>query len=68
MTLKNYQNVQRAVEDPRATEYRLFGQVTGALIDAKTDKPRALRWSRRSTGTSGCGARWRPTAWTTATP
>ena len=36
MGLKTYQNVQRAVEDPRATEYRLFGQVTGALIDAKT--------------------------------
>ncbi len=36
MTLKTYQSVQRAVEDPRATEYRLFGQVTGALIDAKS--------------------------------
>ena len=37
MSLKTYQDVQRAVEDPRATEYRLFGQVTGALIAAKTN-------------------------------
>jgi len=35
MTLKAYQNTQRVAEDPRATEYRLFGQVTGALIDAQ---------------------------------
>ena len=35
MTLKAYQNTQRVTEDPRQTEYRLFGQVTGALIDAK---------------------------------
>jgi len=35
MTLKAYQNTQRVTEDPRATEYRLFGQVTGALIDAQ---------------------------------
>jgi flagellar protein FlaF len=38
MTLKAYQNTQRVTEDPRATEYRLFGQVTGALIDAKNRK------------------------------
>jgi flagellar protein FlaF len=36
MTLKAYQNTQRVVEDPRSTEYRLFGQITGALIDAQT--------------------------------
>ena len=36
MTLQAYQNAQRAVEDPRITEYRLFGQVTGALLDAKS--------------------------------
>jgi flagellar biosynthesis activator protein FlaF len=53
MTLKNYQNVQRAVEDPRATEYRLFGQVTGALIDAKTANAQgaplveAIDWNKR---------------------
>jgi len=35
MTLKAYQNTQRVTEDPRSTEYRLFGQVTGALIDAQ---------------------------------
>lgn len=34
MTLKAYQNTQRVTEDPRAIEYRLFGQVTGALINA----------------------------------
>ena len=67
MTLKAYQNTQRVTEDPRATEYRLFGQVTGALIDAKTTNAQgaplveAIDWNRR------CGARWRPTAWTTAT-
>ena len=35
MSLKAYQNTQRISEDPRQTEYRLFGQVTGALIDAQ---------------------------------
>ena len=53
MTLKHYQNVQRAVEDPRTTEYRLFGQVTGALIDAKTANAQgaplveAIDWNKR---------------------
>src|ERR1700760_127227 len=53
MTLKNYQNVQLAVEDPRVTEYRLFGQVTGALIDAKTASVqgaplvKAVDWNKR---------------------
>src|ERR1700744_2984064 len=53
MTLKAYQNVQRAVEDPRATEYRLFGQVTGALIAAKTNGAaggplvEAVDWNKR---------------------
>ncbi len=35
MTLRAYQDTQRVTEDPRATEYRLFGLVTGALLDAK---------------------------------
>jgi len=35
MTLKAYQDTQRVTEDSRATEYRLFGQVTGALINAQ---------------------------------
>src|SRR5580658_2315999 len=36
MTLQAYKNAQVTTEDPRHTEYRLFGQVTGALIEAKT--------------------------------
>lgn len=35
MTVKAYQSTQRVTEDPRAMEYRLFGQVTGALIDVR---------------------------------
>ena len=35
MTLKAYQKTQRITEDPRQIEYQLFGQVTGALIDAQ---------------------------------
>jgi flagellar protein FlaF len=35
MTHKAYHTALRATEPPRATEYRLFGQVTGALIDAQ---------------------------------
>ena len=35
MSLKAYKAVQAATEDPRVTEYRLFGQVTGALLNAK---------------------------------
>ena len=53
MTLKSYQSVQRTVEDPRATEYRLFGQVTGALINAKSGNAQgaplveAVDWNKR---------------------
>lgn len=53
MSLKAYQNTQLITEDPRSTEYRLFGQVTGALIDAR-DKNQSggplaetLDWNRR---------------------
>jgi len=35
MTLQAYKNTQRITEEPRSTEYRLFGQVTGALIDVQ---------------------------------
>jgi flagellar protein FlaF len=35
MTLQAYQNTQRITEDPRNAEYRLFGQVTGALLDVQ---------------------------------
>ncbi|HEY4274302.1 MAG TPA: flagellar biosynthesis regulator FlaF [Rhizomicrobium sp.] len=53
MTLQAYQNIQRVVEDPRATEYRLFGQVTGALLEAKTSNAQgapliqAIDWNKR---------------------
>ena len=36
MTHRAYHTALRATEPPRATEYRLFGQVTGALIDAQS--------------------------------
>ena len=36
MSLKAYQKAQVAVESPRIIEYRLFGQITGALMDAKS--------------------------------
>jgi flagellar protein FlaF len=53
MSLKAYQNTQLAAEDPRSTEYRLFGQVTGALIDAKAGNAqvaplvKAIDWNKR---------------------
>lgn len=53
MILKAYQDAQLISEDPRQTEYRLFGQVTGALIDAKRAGGKgqplyhAIDWNRR---------------------
>jgi flagellar protein FlaF len=53
MSLKAYQTNQAATENPRATEYRLFGQVTGALLDAKAKKAQgaplvdAVDWNKR---------------------
>jgi len=53
MSLKAYQAVQAKTEDPRVTEYRLFGQVTGALLHAKeagtagTQLVEAIDWNRR---------------------
>ena len=53
MTLQAYQNTQRITEDPRNAEYRLFGQVTGALLSAKetnaigTPLVEAVDWNRR---------------------
>ncbi len=35
MTVKAYQSAQRIAENPRDTEYRIFGQITGALIEAQ---------------------------------
>ena len=53
MSLKAYQQAQVTTEDPRVTEYRLFGQVTGALLTAKeagaigTSLVEAVDWNRR---------------------
>ena len=53
MTLKAYQNTQRVAETPREAEYRLFGQVTGALIEVHKAKATggtlvdAIDWNRR---------------------
>ncbi len=53
MTHKAYQATQAITESPRDSEYRLFGQVTGALIDAQKDGitagplAEALDWNRR---------------------
>jgi len=53
MSLKAYQSAQARTEDPRVTEYRLFGQVTGALLSAKetnavgTPLVEAVDWNRR---------------------
>jgi len=64
MSLKAYQQAQHAAEPPRETEYRLFAQVTRALIEAGERESRdarlfdALDWNRRlwSTLSSDCGA------------
>lgn len=53
MSLGAYQKVQQRTESPRDSEYRLFGSVTSALIEAQTmdrlDKGliEALDWNRR---------------------
>ena len=53
MSLKAYKATQVATEDPRVTEYRLFGQVTGALLNAKQTNAsgvplvEAVDWNRR---------------------
>jgi flagellar protein FlaF len=53
MTHQAYKSAQVATEDPRLTEYRLFGQVTGALLTAKqsnasgTPLVEAVDWNRR---------------------
>jgi flagellar biosynthesis activator protein FlaF len=53
MAVQAYQRAQRAAENPRNAEYRLFGQVTGALIDAQsagatgTTLIGAIDWNRR---------------------
>jgi flagellar protein FlaF len=54
MSLQAYQRVAAQAESPRETEYRLFGQVTRALIEAAQLDPAdirgrmdALDWNRR---------------------
>src|ERR1700678_2157204 len=53
MSLKAYKATQTATEDPRVTEYRLFGQVTGALLSATESSAagsrlvEAVDWNRR---------------------
>ena len=53
MSLKAYKAAQTTTEDPRVTEYRLFGQVTGALLTAKESNAvggplvEAVEWNRR---------------------
>ena len=54
MSLRAYQQVARRAESPRDAEYRLFAQVTRALLDLKST-PRddiaawidVLHWNRR---------------------
>ena len=54
MSLQAYKTAATRAENPRETEYRLFGQVTRALIHASTVDPSdvptridALDWNRR---------------------
>jgi len=53
MAVTAYQKAQRAAENPRNSEYRLFGQVTGALLDAQNAGAKgkslidAIDWNRR---------------------
>src|SRR6476659_5197088 len=54
MSFQAYQQASARAESPRELEYRLFGQVTRALIDAAASDPLdlqtridALDWNRR---------------------
>lgn len=54
MSLQAYKTAATRAETPRETEYRLFGQVTRALMHASTVEPTdiatridALDWNRR---------------------
>lgn len=54
MSLQAYQQAAQRAETPRDTEYRLFGEVTRALMDASATDPtdfapriKALDWNRR---------------------
>lgn len=53
MSLKAYQDAQKIFEDPRQIEYRLFGEVTRALMDVRDKNVKGaqlietLDWNRR---------------------
>jgi len=54
MSLQAYQKAAEHAEGPKQTEYRLFGLVTRALMDAtqkdvsdRSGRMRALHWNRR---------------------
>lgn len=54
MSLQAYQRAAQAAEDPKVTEYRLFGEVTRALMSAAEadlddfqTRMDALDWNRR---------------------
>ncbi|WP_300541224.1 flagellar biosynthesis regulator FlaF [Maricaulis sp.] len=54
MSLQAYQKTSQRSEDPRATEYRLFAQVTRALMASKDlpmddikGRAEAIDWNRR---------------------
>ena len=53
MSLTAYQKTQQATENPRSTEYRLFGLVTSALLEASRSEKgnskiiEAIDWNRR---------------------
>ncbi|WP_339335201.1 flagellar biosynthesis regulator FlaF [uncultured Maricaulis sp.] len=54
MSFQAYQKTAARAEDPRATEYRLFAQVTRSLMNAKTlpiesvrERAQAIDWNRR---------------------
>lgn len=63
MSLDAYKKTQTSVEDPRQSEYRLFTEVTRALMDARDNGDKgqgffsALDWNRRmwSTLSTDCG-------------
>lgn len=64
MSLQAYRRIQQVAESPRQTEYRLFAQVTGALIKAKEEQATGgqlmepLDWNRRlwSTLSTDCSS------------
>ncbi len=54
MSFQAYQQAAQRAESPRDTEYRLFGEVTRALIEAEGTDPtdfatriKAIDWNRR---------------------